>query len=307
MVKIEELNNETKEKQMKKSKFGTLNEHAVGIILKELVRRAIIVIRAEKLTFEVSVKEGIAGRMDDVLTTADQAAQDIYIRSIVECFPHAGVIAEENSLKVECSDRSGYYFTVDPLDGTKAFVRRQSHGVGTMISLSLPGKFVSAYVGDVNTQEIYGFRPGSYKVHRITEFHNNETLTYDDRDLADSYVLLRDPESTYSSLSQDLISRGLKNQLVDGGSIGIWFARLWKGEVGALLIDQSIETPWDSNPVNAISLKLGFRFLRPSARGNNWELYTPRPIKRNYDRKHETLVVHRNALSQIRRLYEPGI
>ena len=51
----------------------------------------------------------------------------------------------------------GSYITVDPLDGTKAFIRRQSHGVGTMVAMVEEGQVVSAYVGDVNTQEIYGF------------------------------------------------------------------------------------------------------------------------------------------------------
>ena len=54
---------------------------------------------------------------------------------------------------------------------TMAFVRRQSHGVGTMVE---QGRVVSAYVGDINTQEIYGYRPGSRAVHRITEYETSK-------------------------------------------------------------------------------------------------------------------------------------
>ena len=72
---------------------------------------------------------------------------------------------------------AGTFFTVDPLDGTKAFVRRQSHGVGTMVALVEQGRVVSAYVGDINTQEIYGYRPGSRAVHRITEYETSEMMS----------------------------------------------------------------------------------------------------------------------------------
>jgi fructose-1,6-bisphosphatase/inositol monophosphatase family enzyme len=53
--------------------------------------------------------------------------------------------------------------TVDSLDGTKAYVRKQFHGIGTMVSLVCDCNVIAAYVGDLMTQEIYGFRPASPK------------------------------------------------------------------------------------------------------------------------------------------------
>ncbi|MFA6315276.1 MAG: inositol monophosphatase family protein [Candidatus Paceibacterota bacterium] len=279
--------------------FGHINGHAVGIIMKELVRRAIVEIRNQKQSFEVHSKEGYSGKMDDVLTSADKAAQRVYLRSIRECFPTWGVIAEEDSLVVPCTNGSILFFTVDPLDGTKAFVRRQSHGVGTMISLSQEGHFWGAYVGDVNTQEIYGFRPGSQKVHRISEFNANETLIVEKQPLKKQYVMLRDPEQAYSPLSRELIATAFKNQTVDGGSIGTWLARLWKGEVGAALVTPSMETPWDSNPVNAISQMLGFIFLKPSDDGKKWQQFTPKPITVKARRDHDLLILHQNNYHEI--------
>jgi hypothetical protein len=41
-----------------------LNGHAVGIILKELVRRAMAIIRNERQVFEVTAKQGHSGSMD---------------------------------------------------------------------------------------------------------------------------------------------------------------------------------------------------------------------------------------------------
>ena len=50
--------------------LGPLNGHSVGRILKEAVRRAATVIRAERLTFEAHTKQSYSGTMDDVFTSA---------------------------------------------------------------------------------------------------------------------------------------------------------------------------------------------------------------------------------------------
>lgn len=275
-------------------RFGSLNGPAIGIIMKELVRRGIATVRNQQQVFEVTEKEGYSGRLDDLFTTADTAAQQVYLRSLRECFPTYGIIAEEDSLSIPSKHTQGLYFTLDPLDGTKAFVRRQSHGVGTMISLSSPGEFIAAFVGDINTQEVYGFRPGSNTVHRISEFNTASPLPHASSGfqefLKKYYVLLRDPERKYSPLSCKTI-KGFKDHSIDGGSIGIWMARLWKGEVGALLIPPAMETPWDSNPVNAISEKLGYTFLRPSADGTHWEEFHPQPITKLERRTHDILII----------------
>jgi 3'-phosphoadenosine 5'-phosphosulfate (PAPS) 3'-phosphatase len=57
---------------------------------------------------------------------------------------------------------SRVFFTLDPLDGTKAFVRRQSRGVGIMVALLHDGRSYPP----VNNHENYGYPPGSTKVHR---------------------------------------------------------------------------------------------------------------------------------------------
>lgn len=290
---------------------SSINGHAIGIIMKELVRRALEAIRNQQQVFEVTAKRGHSGKMDDMLTSADKAAQEVYIRSLRECFPNWGIVAEEDNLMVECADGSGYYFTVDPLDGTKAFVRRQSHGVGTMISLIRVSphylqRYVAAYVGDVNTREIYGFRPNSESVHRITEFNLSEKLKVPKVPLKRQYVLLRDPVNRYSLAAQSLVGKSFKNHMIDGSSIGTWMARLWKGEVGAVILPPSTETPWDANPVNAISQKLGFVFLEPYLlvtgrilKTTKWRPVEVFPQTSKYVRRSDMLVVHKNNLHEI--------
>jgi fructose-1,6-bisphosphatase/inositol monophosphatase family enzyme len=273
---------------------------AVGRILKETVRRAMAEIRGQRSKFEAHAKKGYTGSMDDVFTSADTAAQEIYLRTFRECFPDCGVVAEENGLRIESPTARKLYFTVDPLDGTKAYIRRQSHGVGTMVALVEDNEVISAYIGDINANEVYGYRPGSNRVHRITDLNSVEELGGEREPviLANAHALLRDPAELYSPLTRDLLTR-FKGYESMGSSIGTWMARLWKREVAAAILLPGMETPWDSTPVIGISLKLGYQFLRPSFSGNSWVQYTPRLTREVYMRDHETLVIHGNRLPEM--------
>ena len=72
-------------------------------------------------------------------------------------------------------------------------------------------------------------------------------------------------------------------------------ARLWKDEIGAVLIPPGFETPWDSSPIIGISLTLGYRFYRPD--GGSWFEYTPKPPLVPERREHDTLIIHPGTLA----------
>jgi fructose-1,6-bisphosphatase/inositol monophosphatase family enzyme len=278
--------------------FGTLNGHSVGRLLKETVRRAVATVRAERMVFEAHTKQSYAGTMDDVFTSADKHAQEVYLRAFAECFPECGVIAEEDAFRIE--SKNGAYFTVDPIDGTKAFIRRQSHGVSSMVALVSGGEVVSAYIGDINTHELFGYRPGSDKVHRITDLDIAEDLSALPprlSDISQMYALLRNPLDDYSPATRILVDR-FKNYEVMGSSIGTWAARLWKREVQALFLDKGFETPWDSTPIIGISLKLGYKFFRASEDSvRTWEQFDPVLPTAPYKREHDVLITHPSVLS----------
>ncbi len=288
--------------------YGELNGHSVGIIMKEMIRRAITAIRRERFLFEATHKENAykAGGKEDFVTTADKAAQRIYVKTIQECFPQYGIVAEEDELKVACTHPLlNIFFTIDPLDGTKAFMRRQSHGVGTMISLVCNGKVIAAGVGDVMTEEIYYFRPGSDKVHRLSEFNQAEVLTIDpDWSLREQYVLLGDDPQIHSPFVVDLIhptGSAFKDIEVSGGSIGIRMARLWKGEVGAVILRPGYEMPWDVNPIIGISQQLGFDFwaLPPVKSIVDAEVFNPLVTGDVQKWRFETLITHSSHRSEV--------
>lgn len=276
---------------LKQPTYNGMNGHAVGIIMKEIVRRAIKTIRNERQAFEVTNKLGYGGAMDDLFTTADTKSQAVVLKSLRECFPDFGIVAEEDSLRIEPQNGETGYFTIDPLDGTKAFVREQSHGIGSMLAMVVDGKVEAAVVGDINTQELFYYRPGSDNVHRITDYETARKLEGPKGDPRKFYALLRDPVQEYGIHAQQFIGR-CQSHIVDGGSIGIWMARLWKNEVGVALIPQGKETPWDSSPVIGITQKLGFRHYRPSKEGMHWEAYEPEVPTHVADRKHDTLIIH---------------
>lgn len=286
---------------MKNLRMGPVNGHIIGRVLKETVRRAAVVIRKERTIFEATTKESYGGTMDDVFTSADTKAQAIYLRMFNECFPLCGVIGEEDHLHTEPTDGCTAYFTVDPLDGTKAYVRRQSHGVATMVALVDNGEVISAYIGDVNTNEVYGYRPGSDKVFRITDLDAFEELEPGKYSEIESIqCVLRNPLDKHQPETQKLV-REFRNYEIMGSSIGTWFARLWKQEVGALVLEPGWETPWDSTPVIGISKKLGYVFLRSRSVGPKtfWMKFEPELVKEKKYRDFDMVVIHESNFTPL--------
>jgi len=279
-------------------KLPEINGAVVAIVLRELVRRAIVITRRQMPDFEVTPKLGYDGEMDDIKTTADELGQRSYVKLLQECFPGFGIIGEEEGLMIQADGMANVYFTVDPLDGTKAYLRRQSHGVGSMVALVVDEVVVAAYVGDVNTREIFGYRPDSSSVWRLID--SEKFIKLDDNPLSvpidKSYIQLRKREKDYGTVARQTIDY-FNSVSIDSGSIGTWSARLWKGETGALLLTPSWETPWDSAPIIGISKKLGYVFLRP--RMDGWEEYEPIISRTTLWKDHETLIIHRNRIKSL--------
>ncbi|HBO99714.1 TPA: hypothetical protein DD617_00825 [Candidatus Uhrbacteria bacterium] len=258
--------------------------------------------------FEITQKRGYGGQMDDVVTEIDKAAQETYIRMLFKYFPEFGVVAEEQELMVPCQmGGTDVYVTVDPIDGTKALVRRQSHGIGTMIALVHDGKIIAAYVGDVKTGEIYGYESAmNSDVVRIYSLTNREILSIDTlRPLSEQAVILNDDPRNYPPFVQAFAHKtdcgGLfKKVRTTEGSLGIGIARLWKGEIGAALISIHPAPPWDITPVIGISQKMGFVFLRVNMETKQFEPYEP-PISKKIEWGPKyVLMIHQSRLPELR-------
>src|SRR5262249_35782822 len=129
--------------------FGDASGSLVGAGMRDMVSRVIGEVFLSRWNFETEEKIGWRGKRDDVVTSADREAQSVYKKLIEERFPTFGLVAEEDNLRIPSKHKHGYFFTLDPVDGTKAFVRKQSYGVATMIALCTQTNVVAAYVGDI--------------------------------------------------------------------------------------------------------------------------------------------------------------
>ncbi len=282
--------------------FGNVTGSMVGVFMKEATRRAIVAIRRERFVFESQAKPDRRGQMTDVVTSADKKAQQIYLKLLTECFPGFGIVGEEDNLSVPCTvPGRDIWFSVDPLDGTKAYVRRQSNGIGTQIALIENGRVIAACVGDVMTQEIFYFRPGSGKTHRLSEFDNAEELVIDpSRPLSDQKLLLRSMPHFHSSGARKIIGSSLfKASQTADGSIGLSMAQLWKGEVGGKILERKPNAPWDWCPIVGISEHLGFQFFTIDPDKSLLTQVVWESVKTPTDVQSEILVLHASRVEEL--------
>ena len=236
----------------------------------------------------------------DLVTSADIAVQKLCLKLIKENFPHAGIVAEEK-FSCKCTDSDNdYYFVLDPLDGTKAYGRRQSHSIASMVAFVFEGEICGVAVADVMSREVYYSRPDSDKVHRISDYSIVEELRINPRKhLRQQHIQLRKDPRDHSEFIQ-IATRSRKGLFkgveVTGGSIGSMFARLWKGEVGAVVLEPGIEMPWDITPVMGLSERLGFVLLMQKDYGYKKVAFSP--SKKSQRFAGETLIIHESRVDE---------
>jgi fructose-1,6-bisphosphatase/inositol monophosphatase family enzyme len=291
---------------MKNNNNTTMTIEQIGKTLQEeLVPRAIKIIQDECADLTIIKKVGYDGVKDDLTTNGDMKAQAMYIKELTTLFPNYGIIAEENGVATKSQDSTDdIYFTVDPLDGTKAYERGSSQGVGTMIALCKNANVIAVCIGDANTGDIYSFA-GEDKVGDV--FHQRFGVTKKltpktNISLLMQYVLLRSMPSKQPALINKMIgeigNNGIfKGTEICGGSIGIAFARLWKGEIGAMVLEAGFDTPWDLAPIIGISRRLGFKFY--DIVGDTLVPHEPVPVKVITERPYNQLVVHESSVKEL--------
>ena len=99
----------------------------------------IMAIRAKGVTVELKEDRS-------PLTEADKAAEHILLAALAEHFPNVPVISEENTMSHRMLP-TPHYFLVDPLDGTREFLRKDSLGSFTVnIGLVEHGRAVQGII-----------------------------------------------------------------------------------------------------------------------------------------------------------------
>ena len=287
--------------------------------MREVVRRMCSTIHRQRLdfTFEGKIVDYKLG--DDYVSSADTDAQYIALDFLGRNFPDFGIIAEENKLfkdakELHHTDGSihKFFFSLDPLDGTKAFIRKQSDSYSSMISfiheINGVATVIGVCIGDPMTGEMYYTRPDSPRVHLLDRDTDLSRVLQFDKEMnpSETFALLREPLYDFSSIIRKLVNENgldrenffLKAENV-GGSIGISFAKLWKGQYGMLALKAGKTTVWDSAPCIGISAKLGFVPMIVNSQKrlevSKFFIHT----KRENMEQHETIIVHKTLVPRI--------
>jgi 3'(2'), 5'-bisphosphate nucleotidase len=93
----------------------------IGIVLAEIVEEAAGVV----LPFWETEMEVVQKADESPVTEADRAGERLILQRLREHFPDVPVVSEEHASEFGTPDEIGpRFFLVDPVDGTKAFVRR---------------------------------------------------------------------------------------------------------------------------------------------------------------------------------------
>lgn len=287
---------------------STLNLKSIGNKMQVMVLAAIQIIRKHAHNPTPVPKHSYGQEADDapddMATQGDIEAQAAYQELITADpeFVGFGIIGEEGLNRPGTHLTRNIYFTCDPVDGTKAYDRKQAHGVGSMLALVCDGEVIAACIGDANNGETYLWTKGGPVIRR--RFGVDEELKLGAKTLKKQYVLLRARMSKHDPLIVNMAEAEGENQLfkdveIGGGSIGLHMARLWIGEVGATILNQKFVTPWDDTPVNAISRALGFVHLDFEPATGEFTEYEPALLTEVTPRHRTTLIIHRDNLPEL--------
>lgn len=247
-----------------------VNYDILAILLRDMAEQWTIAIRNQLDTFSYEAKDN-PDKVWDQVTSADYAAQKAIVDMISKCFPEAWIIAEENNLQKPCTHSTQQlYFTLDPLDGTRAYVRMQSDGIWTMIWVVLDNQIIGAVIADVMTKEVYMLHPSTGHVER---YHPLRYMMLEYESRKHFRIAMMDDPRLYDEAIARIshpISWYFDSVSVTNWSIGTNVARVRKNEASAFLFKSWSPMPWDWVPVVGISLALWFTFLSFDISDHTW-------------------------------------
>lgn len=113
--------------------------------------------------FEINLKED-----NSPLTTADKAANEIIAKELNKNFPNIPIISEEiKNQDYEARKEWGEFFLVDPLDGTKEFIKK--NGEFTVNIAYCKNNKVKAGVVHIPVANVYYYSNGTNSYKKVKE------------------------------------------------------------------------------------------------------------------------------------------
>jgi histidinol-phosphatase len=185
------------------------------------------------------------------VTEADRECERLIARILSEAFPEDGLLGEEGTL---AESRSGRRWIIDPIDGTRDYVRRNPLWAN-LIALEQGNDVVVGVVNLPMQGNLYSASRGG------GAFHNGSPVRVSSKSSVEEAVLCM---NAFNKLD----GTPLKSRMLD------WMARFWAvrglgGATDAMMVASGqaeiwIEPsakPWDFAPLKVIVEEAGGRFL----------------------------------------------
>ncbi len=174
------------------------------------------ILKIYAMDFQVEHKED-----DSPITLADKKANDLIVNGLIEAFPSYGILSEESKDTRERLDKD-WCFIIDPLDGTKEFVKRNDEFT-VNIGLAYKNKAVLGVIYVPVTEDLYYATRGngSYyekgsmkKMNRVSDINDNIRILMSKSHTSEELLDLikrnniKDVKRVGSSLKGCLIAQG---------------------------------------------------------------------------------------------------
>lgn len=203
------------------------------------------------------------------VTAADRECERLIARGLTEAFPDDGVLGEEGASK---ESRSGRRWIIDPIDGTRDFVR----GIpvwSNLIALERDGEIVAGVANFPARSEIF------FASHGGGAFSNDARVRVSGRTTVAQSVLC------VTGLNS-LAGYGFAPDLIQWMQ-PFWAVRCFGGCLDAMMVAsgkaeiwiESSAKPWDFAPLKIIAEEAGARFCnfegKPTIYGGNAVICVP--------------------------------
>ncbi|MEY4583041.1 MAG: hypothetical protein RL701_7744 [Pseudomonadota bacterium] len=208
--------------------------------------------------FSVAFKD--QGKSNPV-TEADTRANRLIVARLLAAFPDDGVVAEESELAREALTRSRIWY-VDPLDGTKEFVKKNGE-FSVMIGLSVEGRAQLGVVFQPSTDTLFAgaIGPKGAREHAAWLEHAGERreLRVSDHTSPSDLGLIvsrsHRPPST-----EELIQRLGIGRETTSGSVGLKVGQIAQRHADLYVHTSNKASAWDACAPEAILIAAGGRF-----------------------------------------------
>lgn len=190
------------------------------------------------------------------VSEVDQAAEALILERIRRSFPDDAVLAEESG---EHHGSSGRRWIVDPIDGTRAFIRGQPFWC-TLIALEAVGEIVAGVLSLPALGRLYGAARG------LGAWRDGTRLAVrDESDASRCLLVLGELDQVTGALGAEpfrRLVRSVGSSTSHGAGYGA--ALLLDGQADAWL--ECDVSPWDIAPFGVLFEEAGARFTDPAGR-----------------------------------------